>query len=247
MNDLIFRRRLFNTVWRSRKKALGQMRSFLVSGKNFDFSMDAESSSLRRDFLLLFTVDSMVHTRLEEECRYLPQNQRPSNHERYALIVDMCRMKTWNPMVDTDSSLDGSSSNFLDRSIQENMDAIYRNTPMVEDNWFVYSIMNGDKRLGRKFVAPSMELAEKFLSEVIKALEYQTTGQDLPPTLLGMRPLMFLDTDPDIFSDRSAKQEEELITDIFNTMKNSSQSVDEPITHLNQEIGDLKRLFEIEK
>jgi hypothetical protein len=211
-NDLIFRKRLMNSSWRFRKKVLTELKSFFSTNGIFDSSiLDMETASLRRDYTLLFGEKSAITTQLELECKCLPLNQRPTDHDRYALISEYAKLNFNGPSLT--SAIEVSPDDKVSMALNTHYDFINRNTPKVTENWPYWSIWNG--KLVGDFAAPNEAAARKILEEVEAGKEADLRGEEIPYMFAGYRALGFLGKDPLLDDPKVMEQETSLISYIL--------------------------------
>jgi hypothetical protein len=211
-NDLIFRKRLMNSSWRFRKKVLTELKSFFSTNGIFDSSiLDMETASLRRDYTLLFGEKSAITTQLELECKCLPLNQRPTDHDRYALISEYAKLNFNGPSLT--SAIEVSPDDKVSMALTTHYDFINRNTPKVAENWPYWSIWNG--KLVGDFAAPNEAAARKILEEVEAGKEADIRGEEIPYMFAGYRALGFLGRDPLLDDPKVMEQETSLISYIL--------------------------------
>jgi hypothetical protein len=222
-NDLIFRKRLMNSSWKFRKRILTDLKSFFSTGGVFETSiLDIETANLRRDFVLMFGEKTLITTQLDLECKCLPLNQRPSHHDKYALIAEYAKLNFNGPALT--NALEVTPDDKVAMALQTNYDYIERNTPRVTENWPYYSVSNG--KLVGEFAAPNEAAARKFLEEVEAGRACDAKGEEIPGTHIGYRALGFLGKDPLLDDPKVREQETELLTYILEMCEITEDKID---------------------
>lgn len=218
MNDLIFRRRLFETCWTSRKQALHLIKGFLASGKQFSTELTAKEASVQRDHILLFGTKKENQDLYLDEARYLPQNQHHKHHEIYAQIVRMIRNL-------------GPNASDEDPDLSELYAHLDRNTPIVTEKWARYWLEDEDEvACGPSFYAPSSDAAQQFCNFVEKAHGSDTiSGKEV-----GLCAMGFL-ADPYLSTQKCNEQQAQLYQEIKRIM---SEVKDPKIIELSEVVDE---------
>lgn len=209
MNDLLFRRRLFGTVWTSRKEALTRIRTYLSTGKSFSAALLENDLSIHRDYQLLFGSQEDLQRILQEEAAYLPPNQTHSHHEKYALIAQILRSR--QPSADLETTHE-------DTILQEALAHVERNTPKVSASWIPCWLVDDEDektKIGPKFLLGSMDHVAKFEDEINEAFE----ATEISTRQRGLRAFGFLKPDPALFTPKNIEQEQKLVTEILEILQ----------------------------
>lgn len=230
-NDFIFRKRLLQSSWRFRKKVLVELKNFFSTGREFDTNcLDLDTANLKRDYILMFGSPQETLAQLEMEAKFLPTNQKPNYHDRYALITELAKIKNDGPSLD--STLEITPSDQVAVSLDTMYKFLNKNTIKADETWGRYRIQNGSS-LGRNFAAANEANAEKFLSEVVSAREQEARGDEISPDFIGLRALGFLGMDPLLNDPKTIEKEEELLTFIFGIIGDKHGFLPVPDTQLD--------------
>lgn len=223
MNDLIFRKRLFSTVWLSRKNALQGIKGFLAAGKQFNATMLEKDLSIQRDWVMLFGSKEQVRQLLADETRFLPPNQTHKYHEKYALIVQLAKTRMSSDFEDT------AEDRILAQSYEE-----IENSRSVTAEWIPFCLEDDvtGKQHGPSFLAPSEKVADEFAAEVNAVILGEVK---MGRTHVGLCALGFLSPDSSISDPENVKLEKRIITDILTIQRDmTKKALDEDMRQLEE-------------
>ena len=242
----MFRKRLMLCSWRFRKKVLESLRSFFSAGRSFDTAtLDLDTANLRRDFVLMFGSPEEGRNLLKEETTYLPLNQSPSHHDRYGLLVELAKLRSNGPSLNSDLEL--SPSDQVSIYIADTIDYLKKNTLQVESDWLVWTLKLDGKKLGRDFTSPNVASAENFLEDLQKALAEEDNGHEISQGYQGFRVFDFMGLDPLILDPKSVEYEETLITFILECLYDTNNATALTLEKTDFGIPDYKSVLDEEK
>lgn len=204
VNDLLFRRQLFATVWVSRKEALNRIHAFLEAGKRFDTAIVEADLSVLRDYALLFGTKERIVDLLKEESLYLPQNQTHRFHNQYALLAHLCRTRP------PSAALEARSEDAAIVDLQTQLD---KETPQVTDSWMEcwVEVEETGTKVGPRFAAPTDAAAAAFENDINATIE----NSDVSKRVRGLYALGFVDPDPLLFAPKNIEWERKIVTEIL--------------------------------
>lgn len=226
MNDLIFRRRLFESCWSSRKQALNNVKAFIASGKQFSSVLTDKDASSYRDYLLLFGSKRENQELYLDEARYLPQNQHHKHHELYAQIIRTIRSKG------------GAAEE--DQDLSELYAHLERNTPVVTDKWVRYWLEDEEDgtACGPAFYAPTAAAANQFCEFVENSHRSKSiTGKEV-----GLCAMGFV-VDPTLETEKCNEQQRQLY---FEIKKIVTEMEEERAANLSEILGSAWNISEVE-
>jgi hypothetical protein len=207
MNDLIFRSRLFNTSWLSRKEALQRLQKFFLEGNQFSQTLSKKELSLERDYHILFDPKEQLDLILAEEADFLPQNQTHKAHEDYALLAELSRLQVRDALPEDGEAMFKAINLTLSRKLVK-----------VSPTWLpCYLQMDDGTLVGPQFFAPTADAAESFAKIVDDAL-----SQESPLTekkTVGLYALGFLPPDPTLLTQKVIDEEFQMVEKIIITKR----------------------------
>lgn len=198
MNDLMFRRRLFNSSWHSRRQALLRIKAFLASGKQFNSTLTEAELSIQRDWVLLFGNREQLTSQLAAEAKFLPVNQHHKHHEKYAFISYLATTRIASDLGEA----------VEDRDLLEAFNHLARNTKEVTPTWAKFWLEDDDTQIGPVFYASNEESADKF------ALEVASAKQEMNVKHVGLQALGFLEKDSALNDPKNIEKEKLLVQEI---------------------------------
>lgn len=244
-NDHIFRKALMNCSWRFRKRILESIREFFSTGQSFDTAtLDMTTANLRRDFILMFGTEAEKNEQYTAEADFLPLNQTPSYHDRYALLTELSKLRSNGPSLNSDLEL--SPSDQVSILISDTLSYVKKHTLEVEPEWLTYAIGNG-KKIGKAFTVPNVAAADTFLDDLLKAKAEEERGIELSQGYQGFRALGFMGVDPFLFDPKIMEYEDSLITFILESMYDPNNATSMTFEKSDFGIPDLDSLLDGEK
>jgi hypothetical protein len=202
------------------------------------------TANLRRDFILMFGTEAEKNEQYTAEADFLPLNQTPSYHDRYALLTELSKLRSNGPSLNSDLEL--SPSDQVSILISDTLSYVKKHTLEVEPEWLTYAIGNG-KKIGKAFTVPNVAAADTFLDDLLKAKAEEERGIELSQGYQGFRALGFMGVDPFLFDPKIMEYEDSLITFILESMYDPNNATSMTFEKSDFGIPDLDSLLDGEK